>query len=141
MIATSTTATTEAVSTLPTGGNMRRRGRIRGLVSRTMACAIGLRKSARAHCNKSRANTTNKASDSSVSTMKTSALMQFPRGVESSESLGAELRGELAAAAHRGLEGASDAAAQVRSLEGFDRRFGRSTFGSHFRPHAGQVTI
>ena len=82
MIATRMTATTEAVSTLPIGGNTRRNGKIRGFVSRTIACAIGFLKSARAHCNKSRANTTNKASDSSVSTIKISAVMSVPRAVK-----------------------------------------------------------
>ncbi len=75
-VATSSTATTEAVSTLPIGGSTRRSGRISGLVSCTTAWHSGLRKSARVHCSNSRASTTNSASDSSVSMMKMMALMR-----------------------------------------------------------------
>ena len=48
------TTTTEAVSSRPMAGRRRRSGDSTGLVSCTMARDSGLRKSARAHCNRSR---------------------------------------------------------------------------------------
>ena len=68
-VATSSTATTEAVSILPSGGSTRRSGMISGLVRRTTAWASGLRKSARVSCSSSRTITTNSARPSRVSTM------------------------------------------------------------------------
>ena len=63
------TATTVAVSTLPIGGSNRRNGRINQLVTRTMASAIGSRKSARTNWNNKRSRNASVSNHNNISTM------------------------------------------------------------------------
>src|SRR5579872_6781888 len=137
MQATTSIATTDAVSILPTGGRTRRIGTMNGLVMRTTAWHKGLRKSARAHCSSNRARTTNRASESSVSMMKISALMDWL----SPSPAGTELRCELAAASRRCLHGPSQDPAEIGGLQYSDCCFGRAPLGGDFCSQPAQVSI
>src|ERR1700722_17072868 len=117
--------TTVAVSILPMGGRSRRKGRINQLVTRTMASAIGSRKSARNSWNSRRSTNASSNSHSSMSTMNRIASMDaLPLRT-------AELGGELGRASIRRRDRVGDGGAQPRGVEHGERRGGRAALRGH----------
>src|SRR5271155_4532534 len=123
--AISTMATMVAVSILPTGGRSRRAGRISQLVTRTMASAIGSRKSALTSWNRKRSTNASSNSQSSMSTMNRIASMgALPLRT-------AEFGGELGGTPIRRRDGVGHDGAQARGIEHGERRGGGAALGGH----------
>ena len=131
-------ATTLAVSTLPIGGRILRSGMIIGLVTISTACAIWLRKSARAELH-------DETQDQHVEIERQQGVDEVlecdhERGFLSGDSL-AKCLGHLAAAIGGGLEGGGDDTTQVRGLECAHRGLGGAALGGDFRAQPRQVAV